>query len=63
VTRQPGGDDWADRRVLPLVSPQRLVGALTLARREVEPFTSIEQAVMQIIPNQAAISIDRQAKR
>ena len=44
--------------VMPLVSPQRLVGALTLARREVQPFTSIEQALMQIIANQAAISID-----
>ncbi|TMF13041.1 MAG: response regulator [Chloroflexi bacterium] len=44
--------------VMPLESPQRLVGALTLARREVQPFTSIEQALMQIIASQAAISID-----
>jgi len=44
--------------VMPLESPRRLVGALTLARREVQPFTSIEQALMQIIANQAAISID-----
>jgi len=44
--------------VMPLESPRRLVGALTLARREVQPFTSIEQALMQIISNQAAISID-----
>ncbi len=44
--------------VMPLESPQRLVGALTLARREVQPFTSIEQALMRIIASQAAISID-----
>ena len=44
--------------VMPLESPQRLVGAMTLARREVQPFTSVEQALMQIIASQAAISID-----
>ena len=44
--------------VMPLQSPQRLVGALTMARREVRPFTSVEQALMQVIANQAAISID-----
>jgi signal transduction histidine kinase len=44
--------------VMPLESPRRLVGALTLARREVQPFTNIEQALMQIISSQAAISID-----
>ena len=44
--------------VMPLESPRRLVGALTVARREVQPFNSVEQALMQIIANQAAISID-----
>ena len=44
--------------VMPLESPRQLVGALTVARREVQPFTSIEQALIQIIANQAAISID-----
>ena len=44
--------------VMPLESPQRLVGALTLDRREVQPFTSIEQALMRIIASQAAISIE-----
>ncbi len=44
--------------VMPLELPQRLVGAMTLARREVQPFTNIEQALMQIIASQAAISID-----
>ena len=44
--------------VMPLESPRHLVGALTLGRRVVEPFTNVEQAVVQIIGNQAAISID-----
>ncbi|MGO8687592.1 MAG: ATP-binding protein [Candidatus Dormibacteria bacterium] len=44
--------------IMPLESPRRLVGALTIARKEVKPFTSVEQALMQIIANQAAISID-----
>jgi signal transduction histidine kinase len=44
--------------VMPLESPQHLVGALTLARRTVQPFTSIERALVQVIANQAAISID-----
>ncbi|MFN2569524.1 MAG: GAF domain-containing protein, partial [Candidatus Dormibacteria bacterium] len=44
--------------VMPLASPQRLVGALTVARRVVRPFTEVEQALIRIIGNQAAISID-----
>ena len=44
--------------VMPLESPRHLVGALTLARRTVQPFTSLEQALVQIIASQAAISID-----
>ena len=44
--------------IMPLESPRRLVGAMTIARREVKPFTSIEQALMQIVGSQAAISID-----
>jgi signal transduction histidine kinase/CheY-like chemotaxis protein len=44
--------------VMPLESPRHLVGALTVARRQVQPFTNIEQALVQIIANQAAISID-----
>ena len=53
-------DVYSPRSVLimPLESPRRLVGAVTMARREVKPFTSVEQALMQIITNQAAISID-----
>jgi signal transduction histidine kinase/ActR/RegA family two-component response regulator len=44
--------------VMPLESPRHLVGALCLARRSVQPFTSLEQAMVGIIANQAAISID-----
>jgi len=44
--------------VLPLESPRHLVGAMTMSRRDVRPFTTLEQALMQIIVNQAAISID-----
>jgi signal transduction histidine kinase len=44
--------------VMPLESPRHLVGALCLARRTVQPFTTLEQALVQIIANQAAISID-----
>jgi signal transduction histidine kinase len=44
--------------VMPLESPRHLVGALCLARRTVQPFTSLEQAMVQIIASQAAITID-----
>jgi signal transduction histidine kinase/ActR/RegA family two-component response regulator len=41
-----------------LESPRQRVGAMLLSRRTVQPFTSVEQAMVQIIANQAAISID-----
>src|SRR5205807_2044957 len=44
--------------VMPLESPRHTVGALTVARRQVQPFTQVEQALVQILANQAAISID-----
>jgi signal transduction histidine kinase/ActR/RegA family two-component response regulator len=44
--------------VMPLESPRQRVGALLLSRRTVQPFTGVEQAMVQIIANQAAISID-----
>lgn len=52
--------DYAPRSflVMPLESPRRLVGALTVARKKVQPFTSVEQALIQVIANQAAISIE-----
>jgi signal transduction histidine kinase/CheY-like chemotaxis protein len=44
--------------LLPLSSPTRVIGALTMARREVRPFTDVEAAMVRVIVNQAAISID-----
>jgi signal transduction histidine kinase/CheY-like chemotaxis protein len=47
--------------VMPLESPNRVVGALTLTRKRVKPFTDLEQALVRVISNQAAISIDNAA--
>jgi signal transduction histidine kinase/ActR/RegA family two-component response regulator len=47
--------------VMPLESPNRVVGALTLTRKHVTPFTELEQALVRVISNQAAISIDNAA--
>jgi signal transduction histidine kinase len=47
--------------VMPLESPNRVVGALTLGRKAVKPFTELEQALVRVIANQAAISIDNAA--
>ncbi len=44
--------------VMPLESPNRVVGALTLGRKKVKPFTDLEQALVRVIANQAAISLD-----
>ncbi len=44
--------------VMPLESPNRVVGALTLGRKQVKPFTDLEQALVRVIANQAAISLD-----
>jgi len=54
------GLDYAPRSclVMPLETPGRQVGALCLARRTVMPFTSLDMAKVQVIANQAAISID-----
>ncbi len=47
--------------VMPLESPNRVVGALTLGRKQVKPFTDLEQALVRVIANQAAISLDNAA--
>ncbi|HVA21224.1 MAG TPA: GAF domain-containing sensor histidine kinase, partial [Candidatus Micrarchaeia archaeon] len=52
------GDPPRSALVMPLASPRRVVGALTLARKQVRPFTALEQALAQVIANQASISID-----
>jgi signal transduction histidine kinase/ActR/RegA family two-component response regulator len=42
----------------PLSSPQRVIGAMTMARRQVQPFTDVEAALVRVIINQSAISIE-----
>ena len=54
----PIGSSPRSALVMPLESPRRVVGALTLARKQVKPFTELEQALVRILANQAAISID-----
>jgi signal transduction histidine kinase/CheY-like chemotaxis protein len=44
--------------LIPLSAPNRVIGALTMARREVMPFTDVEAATVRVIVNQAAISIE-----
>src|SRR2546430_7644835 len=44
--------------VQPLATPQRLVGAMTLSRQRVDPFTELDAAILKVITNQAAIAID-----
>jgi signal transduction histidine kinase len=44
--------------LIPLSSPQRVIGAMTMARRLVQPFTDVEAALVQVIVNQASISIE-----
>ena len=44
--------------LIPLSTPSRVVGAMTMARRHVQPFTDIEAALVRVIVNQASISIE-----
>ena len=44
--------------LIPLSSPQRVIGAMTMARRQVQPFTDVEAALVRVIINQSAISIE-----
>ena len=44
--------------VQPLATPQRVVGAMTLSRQRVEPFTELDQALLKVITSQAAIAIE-----
>jgi signal transduction histidine kinase len=44
--------------LIPLSSPQRVIGAMTMARRLVQPFTEVEAALVHVIVNQASISIE-----
>jgi signal transduction histidine kinase/CheY-like chemotaxis protein len=44
--------------LLPLSTPKRVLGAMSVARRNVTPFTDVETALIKVISNQAAISIE-----
>jgi len=44
--------------VQPLATPQRVVGAMTISRQRVDPFTELDVAILRVITNQAAIAID-----
>ena len=44
--------------VQPLATPQRVVGAMTISRQRVDPFTELDAAILKVITNQAAIAIE-----
>jgi signal transduction histidine kinase/CheY-like chemotaxis protein len=44
--------------VQPLATPQRVVGAMTISRQRVDPFTELDAAILKVITNQASIAID-----
>jgi signal transduction histidine kinase len=44
--------------IQPLATPQRVVGAMTISRQRVDPFTELDAAILKVITNQASIAID-----
>src|SRR3989442_7961118 len=44
--------------VQPLATPQRVVGAMTISRQRVDPFTELDAAILKVITNQASIAIE-----
>ncbi len=44
--------------VQPLATPKGVVGAMTLSRQRVDPFTELDAAILKVITNQAAIAIE-----
>src|SRR5260370_41445974 len=44
--------------VQPLATPQRVVGAMTISRQRVDPFTELDVAILKVITNQASIAIE-----
>jgi len=44
--------------VQPLATTQRVVGAMTISRQRVDPFTELDVAILKVITNQAAIAIE-----
>ena len=44
--------------VQPLATPNRVVGAMTISRERVDPFTELDAAILKVIVNQASIAIE-----
>ncbi len=44
--------------VIPLATPQRVVGAMSLGRGAVAPFTNLDAALIRVLTNQAAIALE-----
>jgi signal transduction histidine kinase/CheY-like chemotaxis protein len=44
--------------VQPLATPNRVVGAMTISRERVDPFTELDAAILKVIVNQASIGIE-----
>ena len=44
--------------VQPLATPKRVVGAMTLSRQRVDPFTELDAAILKVITNQASIAVE-----
>ncbi len=44
--------------VIPLATPQRMVGAISLARQRVAPFSELDAALVRLLTNQAAIALE-----
>jgi signal transduction histidine kinase/CheY-like chemotaxis protein len=44
--------------IQPLATPQRVIGAMTISRQRVDPFTELDAAILKVINNQASIAIE-----
>src|SRR5438094_5008673 len=44
--------------VQPLATTQRVVGAMTISRQRIDPFTELDAAILKVITNQASIAIE-----
>src|SRR3981081_2509751 len=45
--------------VQPLATTQRVVGAMTISRQRVDPFTELDAAILKVITNQAARALEK----
>jgi signal transduction histidine kinase len=44
--------------VIPLATPQRMVGAISITRQRVAPFSELDTALVRVLTNQAAIALE-----